>query len=162
MANEWLKARQTKYAVYVATYIVVVAVVLVVANILAERYSKSLDATSNKRYSLSEQTAKIVRGLKQDATITYYDQASRFRTAKDVLDEYANASRKLHVEYVDPDKNPQRAREADNIVRNQSGRWGLDVIWHDDSRKRIQAAGSLTASLMTLSSAGPCMRAISS
>jgi ABC-type uncharacterized transport system involved in gliding motility auxiliary subunit len=112
MASQWLKARQTRYAAYATTYILVVIAVIVVANILADRYNKSYDATSNKRYSLSEQTAKIVKGLKQDATITYFNQSTRFRDGKDLLDEYANLSPKVHVEYVDPDKNPQAAREA--------------------------------------------------
>jgi len=111
MANQWLKARQTKYAAYATAYIAIVLAAVVVANILADRYNKSFDATSNKRYSLSAQTAKIVKGLKQDATITYFDQSTRFREAKDLLDQYANLSRKVHVEYVDPDKNPQLARE---------------------------------------------------
>src|SRR2546423_2516277 len=109
---EFLKARQTKYAAYAATYIVVVLAILTAGNVLANRYDKSFDATSNKRYSLSEQTVKIVKGLKQDATITYFDQTSRFQSAKDQLDLYANLSPKVHVEYVDPDKKPQLAREA--------------------------------------------------
>ena len=50
--------------------------------------------------------------MKQDATITYYDQSTRFPTAKDQLDQYANLSPKVHVDYVDPDKKPQLAREA--------------------------------------------------
>src|SRR6201993_5565335 len=112
MASQWIKARQTKYAAYAATYILVVIAVVVVANILADRYNKSYDATSNKRYSLSDQTSKIVKGLKQDATITYFNQSTRFRDGKDLLDQYANLSPKVHVSYVDPDKNPQLAREA--------------------------------------------------
>ncbi len=112
MASQWLKARQTKYAAYATTYTLLVIAVVVVANMLADRYHKSYDATSNKRYSLSDQTAKIVKGLKQDATISYFDQSTRFREGRDLLDQYANLSRKLRVEYVDPDKNPQRAREA--------------------------------------------------
>src|SRR6266478_3972793 len=111
MASQWLKARQTKYAAYATTYTLLVIAVVVVANMLADRYHKSYDATSNKRYSLSDQTAKIVKGLKQDATISYFDQSTRFREGRDLLDQYANLSRKLRVEYVDPDKNPQRARE---------------------------------------------------
>ncbi len=112
MASQWLKARQTKYAAYATSYILIVLAAIVIANVLADRYNKSYDATSNKRYSLSEQTAKIVKGLKQDATITYFNQSTRFREGKDVLDEYANLSPRVHVEYVDPDKNPQAAREA--------------------------------------------------
>jgi len=112
MASQWLKARQTKYAAYATIYILVVIAVVVFANILADRYNKSYDATSNKRYSLSAQTAKIVKGLKQGATITYFNQSTRFHNGKDLLDEYANLSPKVHVEYIDPDKNPQAAREA--------------------------------------------------
>ncbi len=112
MNNQFLQARQTKYAAYAATYIAVVIAIIATANVLANRYDKSFDATSNKRYSLSDQTVKIVKGLKQDATITYFDQASRFQSAKDQLDLYANLSHKVHVEYVDPDKKPQVAREA--------------------------------------------------
>jgi ABC-type uncharacterized transport system involved in gliding motility auxiliary subunit len=112
MASSWLKARQTKYAAYAATYILVVIGVVVAINVLADRFNKSYDATSNKRYSLSEQTAKIVKGLKQDATITYFNQSSRFRDGKDLLDQYATLSPKVKVEYIDPDKNPQAAKEA--------------------------------------------------
>ena len=112
MASSWLKARQTKYAAYATTYILVVLAVIVAVNVLADRFNKSYDATSNKRYSLSAQTAKIVKGLKQDATITYFNQSTRFRDGKDLLDQYANLSPKVKVEYVDPDKNPQAAREA--------------------------------------------------
>jgi gliding motility-associatede transport system auxiliary component len=111
MASQWLRARQTKYAAYATTYILVVVAVVVVANLLADRYNRSYDATANKRYSLSAQTAKIVKGLKQDATITYFNQSGRFREGKDLLDEYANLSSKVRVQYVDPDKNPEEARE---------------------------------------------------
>jgi ABC-type uncharacterized transport system involved in gliding motility auxiliary subunit len=112
MANQWLRARQTKYGAYAAVYILVVLAIVVVANVLADRYNKSLDTTSNKQYSLSDQTKKIVSGLKQNATITYFNQSTRFQQGKDVLDEYASLSPKIHIEYVDPDKNPQLARAA--------------------------------------------------
>jgi ABC-type uncharacterized transport system involved in gliding motility auxiliary subunit len=112
MASRWLKARQTKYAAYATIYILMVISVVIIANVLADRNNKSFDATSNKRYSLSDQTAKIVKDLKQEASITYFDQSTRFRTGKDLLDQYANLSPKVRVTYVDPDKSPQLAREA--------------------------------------------------
>lgn len=112
MASHWLRSRQTKYASYATTYIMIVVTAVVIANVLAARFNKSYDTTSNKRYSLSEQTAKIVKGLKQDATITYFDQSTRFHDGKDLLDEYANLSGKVHVEYVDVEKQPLVARAA--------------------------------------------------
>jgi ABC-type uncharacterized transport system involved in gliding motility auxiliary subunit len=110
--TELLKARQTQYVAYVTVYVVVVLTAVAMVNFLARRHNKSYDSTANKRYSLSEQTAKIVKGLKQAPTITYFDQPRGFPHAKDLLDEYANLSPKVHIEYVDPDKKPQETREA--------------------------------------------------
>ncbi len=105
-----LNTRQTRYAAYVTVYIVVVVAILVVANFLANRYNKSFDSTANKRYSLSDQTKKIIGDLKQDLNITYFDQTSGFQSAKDLLDRYTNVSPKVHVRYVDVLKNPQLTR----------------------------------------------------
>jgi ABC-type uncharacterized transport system involved in gliding motility auxiliary subunit len=110
--SRWIEARQTKYAAYVAVYLIVILAIISVANVLANRYNKSYDSTSNKRYSLSDQTAKIVKGLSQPATITYFDKTSNFPVAKDLLDRYTTLSSKIHLDYVDPDKNPQAARAA--------------------------------------------------
>jgi ABC-type uncharacterized transport system involved in gliding motility auxiliary subunit len=111
--NTRFKARrQTQYAAYAAVYILVILAIVAVANLLGDRYSKSYDATSNKRYSLSDQTAKIVKGLKQDATITYFNRSTRFQQGKESLDQYVNLSHKVHVSYLDPDQNPQAARQA--------------------------------------------------
>jgi ABC-type uncharacterized transport system involved in gliding motility auxiliary subunit len=108
----WIEARQTKYAAYVAMYVLVVIAIVTVANVLANRYNKSYDATSNKRYSLSDQTAKIVKGVSQRIDITYYDKTSGFQGAKDLLDRYSTLSPKVHLDYVDVDKNPTAARAA--------------------------------------------------
>lgn len=111
MASQWLKARQTKYAAYATIYIIVVLAIVVVANILANRYNKSYDATANKRYSLSDETKKIADGLKQPATITYFNASTHFSQGRDLLDEYSVLSSKIHVQYVDPDKEPEVARQ---------------------------------------------------
>lgn len=116
MNTEWVKTRQTKYAAYATTYILVILAVLAVANFLANRYNKTYDATSNKRYSLSDQTKKIARDLKQDITIQYFDKPSGMQAGKDLLDRYALLSPKIHVEYIDYLKKPQLARAA-NISR---------------------------------------------
>ena len=116
MNTEWVKTRQTKYAAYATTYILVIMAVLVVANFLANRYNKSLDATSNKRFTLSDQTKKVVGELKQDINIQYFDRPSGMQAGKDLLDRYASLSPKVHVEYVDLLKKPQLARAA-NVTR---------------------------------------------
>jgi ABC-type uncharacterized transport system involved in gliding motility auxiliary subunit len=110
MNTDFLKARQTKYGAYLAVYLIVIIAVLATANWLASTHDKSFDTTSNKRFSLSDQTIKVVQGLKSDVKIEYFDQQKNFGTAKDLLDRYNNLSSKMHVEYIDPDKKPTIAK----------------------------------------------------
>ncbi len=72
MNTDWIKARQTKYTAYATVYILIVVAALALANYLGNRHNKSFDSTTNKRFSLSPQTEKIVKNLKQDVKINYY------------------------------------------------------------------------------------------
>jgi ABC-type uncharacterized transport system involved in gliding motility auxiliary subunit len=112
MQTAWMKTRQTKYSFYVTLYILVILAILGAANWLANRHNKSFDSTSNKKFSLSDQTIKIVKGLTKDVTITDFDHADKFTTNRDLLDRYSALSTKLHVAYVDPEKKPQLATAA--------------------------------------------------
>lgn len=135
MSHEWMKTRQTKFTAYATTYILVVVAVLVAVNWLANRYPKSYDATSNKRYSLSDQTIKVVKGLKEPVSISYFDDTGAFNGAKDLLDRYDALSSNLKVSYIDPIKKPQIARQYGVRAR------GSIIIERGDRR---QEARSLT------------------
>ncbi len=93
-------------------YTVVVIAILGGLNFLTNRYNKSYDSTSNKRFTLSEQTEKIAKGLKQDVTITYWGQPTGFQEARDLLDRYKNLSQKIDVRYQDVEKNRTQALAA--------------------------------------------------
>ncbi|HCC57178.1 MAG TPA: hypothetical protein DEQ47_07920 [Solibacterales bacterium] len=105
-----MPARQTRYGAYLFVYIVVVLAVLGAVNYLANQNDKSYDTTSNKRYSLSDQTKKAVANLKNDVTFDYVNRASGFPEAKTTLDRYQALSHKITVNYIDPVKSPDRAR----------------------------------------------------
>ena len=108
----WLKARQTRYTAYAALYILVTLAVVGTANWLANRHNASYDSTKNKRFSLADQTIKVVKGLKRDVKVTYFDESRSFERARDLLDRYDNLSTRLSVTYADPYKKPQAARAA--------------------------------------------------
>ncbi len=112
MRYDWLKARQTKYTAYAAVYTLVIVAVLAAINFLANRYPKTYDSTANKQFSLADQTVKVVKGLNRDVTIYYFDDATRFPQARDLLDRYSGLSPKLHIDYIDPVKKPQQAKNA--------------------------------------------------
>ncbi len=99
-----MKARQTKFALYAVVYTLIVIAVVGTVNFLANRYNKSFDATKTKKFTLSDQTQKIAKNLKQDVTITYWDKATAFQGAHDLLDRYKNLSSKIDVQYQDVDK----------------------------------------------------------
>jgi ABC-type uncharacterized transport system involved in gliding motility auxiliary subunit len=110
-----MKARQTRYSVYAVVYTLIVIVALVFANYLANNYNKSYDSTTNKQFSLSDQTIKVLKNLKERVTLTYFDRQSNFSGAggaKDLLDRYSAQSSKVHVNYIDPVKKPDEAKVA--------------------------------------------------
>ncbi|MGH9557797.1 MAG: GldG family protein, partial [Bryobacteraceae bacterium] len=112
MNNSWMKARRTKFAAYTTLYVVIVLAVVGGINFLANRYNKSYDTTSNKQFTLSDQTAKIAHNLKNTLTITYWDKSTNFTAAHDLLDRYRNLSPKIDIQYMDPDKKMTQAKEA--------------------------------------------------
>ncbi len=103
-------AKRTQYGAYVTLYIIIVLAVLGVLNWLADQNNKSFDTTTNKQFSLSDQTIKTVKNLKKPVYVTYFNQSTRFSGARDLLERYSNLSSKLHVDYVDPDKKPDVAK----------------------------------------------------
>ncbi len=131
MRFDWIKARQTKYTAYVVLYTLIVIAALGMVNWLANRHNKTYDSTTNKRFSLSDQTEKVVKNLKQDVRIKYFDKTSEFGRARDLLDRYDNLSSKLAVDYIDPDKKPQLAKAE--VVRNYG------TIYVETGRKREEA-----------------------
>jgi ABC-type uncharacterized transport system involved in gliding motility auxiliary subunit len=147
----WLKARQTKYSAYLAVYVLVVLAVLAGINWLANRHNKSFDSTANKRFSLSDQTEKVVRGLKQDAKVSYYHKTSEFQQAQDLLNRYDALSTKLSVAYVDPDKKPQIAK-ADGVRT-----YGTIFVTVGDKREEAKSLTEeeLTSALIRALKGGP-------
>jgi len=102
--------RQTKFTAYTGLYTAVFIAALVIINILADRNNKSFDTTTNKKYSLSDQSEKIVKGLKGEIRAVYFNRTSRFEEARGLLDRYSNVSSNFKIEYVDPDKDPAKAK----------------------------------------------------
>ncbi len=145
-----LKARQTRYGAFAAVYVVVILVVVVAANWLADHHNKTVDVTSNKQFTLSGETTKVAGSLKRDVTIYYFGRSDAFDQARDMLDRYKNLSPKIKVEYVDPDKKP-------DVARVEGARAMGDIIV-DNGEKKETAKGlteeELTGALVRASKSG--------
>jgi ABC-type uncharacterized transport system involved in gliding motility auxiliary subunit len=141
MNTSWID-RRTKYGAYVTVYILVVLAIIVGLNWLANANNKSYDATSNKRFSLSDATKQTLSGLKNDISITYFDKTSAFDNARTTLDRYKDQSGKVKVTYIDPEKKPEIAR----LAHVQT--FGT-IFVDNDATKKHEEAKSLTEEEIT-------------
>jgi ABC-type uncharacterized transport system involved in gliding motility auxiliary subunit len=94
-----------------AIYTVVVIALIVLVNWFVNHHDKRWDMTPSKKYSLSDQTKKILKDLNKDVNVLVFDQQRRFGERRDVLDMFAKNSHRLNVKYVDPDRQPTLAKE---------------------------------------------------
>lgn len=107
-------ARRMKYGSNTAIFVITVAAILGGVNWMANRYPQRFDVSKDKRFSLSEQTKKLLVGLPSDLTLTYVQRnASAVATSRDLLREYQAASPRVKLEFVDPMKEPGKARALD-------------------------------------------------
>ena len=89
---------------------VTLLVVVIVANILANVYYQRVDLTSEQRYTLSETSKKLAKGLKEKLYFRLYldgEMSARFKNlrneVRDMAYEFREISgRKIEIELVDP------------------------------------------------------------
>jgi ABC-type uncharacterized transport system involved in gliding motility auxiliary subunit len=127
-----LGRRQLKYGSNTLVLVVAVLGVLFGLNYLVARHSKRFDLTKDQRFSLSDQTHKVLAGLKEDIKISYFQRSRDMARGQDRLTEYQALSSRLKAEFVDPVQNPARAQAYD--VR---GPWPILVIERGSKRERI-------------------------
>ncbi|RKY89386.1 hypothetical protein DRQ09_01460, partial [candidate division KSB1 bacterium] len=86
--------------------IIIFLFILVVINWIFDRKTFRMDLTAAGQFSLSEQTIKILKNLKKDVKITAFFKSNEQRGMQDLLSEYTYFSKKIKVEFIDPDKKP--------------------------------------------------------
>ena len=104
----------------ITTYVLLVFGIVILANLLADRFFLRLDYTADKRYTLSEATKNILSDLKKPVTVTAYiseelppDIARLRRDFQDELIEYSNRSGgKLMFDFVNPNKDESTEQKA--------------------------------------------------
>ncbi len=94
-----------------ALYTLIVIALIVLVNWFVNNHDRRVDMTPNKKYSLSDQTRKILRDLNRNVNIYAFDRERNFGERRDVLGMYATASNRVKVNYVDPDRQPALAKE---------------------------------------------------
>jgi len=131
-----LGRRQLKYGTNTLVLTAAVLGVLFLVNLLVSRNTKRFDLTKDQRYSLSDQTRKVMAGLKDDVKLTYFQRQRDMARGQDRLKEYTALSPRLKVDFVDPVQSPAKAQAYD--VR---GPWPILVVEKGDKRERLSNDG---------------------
>ncbi len=108
----WLHRRSTVTGLNVALMTLLVVGIIGLVEVISAKHNVRFDLTAGKRYSMADQTKKVVKGLAADVQVTAFfktDQAER-RPAEDLLRQYADLSPRFRFEVIDPDRNPGKAK----------------------------------------------------
>src|SRR5579863_5730387 len=107
---QYFSKRSSRLGTNTAILTVAVLAILVFLNFVGYRHHKRFDLTTEKLYTLSDQTRNIVRDLKQDVTVLRFEKtpSSAF---DDLMGEYKNLSPHFKFQNVDPQQKPEVAQE---------------------------------------------------
>lgn len=105
LLHEMLSARQARYGANALLLVVAVIGILVVLNVITWKYFRIWDLTTNKQYSISNQTKQILDDLAQPVRLTALLTAADQTMADDLgqlIDQYRDRSGEVTFERVDP------------------------------------------------------------
>jgi ABC-type uncharacterized transport system involved in gliding motility auxiliary subunit len=124
--------RSAKYGTNTIAMTVIVIGILGMINFVGKRHHKRVDLTSAKLYSLSDQTQKVVKGLKNEVKIYHFAKEPN-PTLNDLLAEYKSLNdNKVNYKVVDPQKDPGLAKQYG--VRS----FGETVVASGDKHEKVE------------------------
>lgn len=106
--------------------------IIILINMILIKHNYRWDTTKGKQFSLSPQSKKIVRSLKDDLQIKAFFRPSNQQAIRDLLSEYSNYSSRFKYEIIDPDANPGLVKQYN--VEN----YGTIVFEYKDKIERIK------------------------
>jgi len=102
--------RGTKLGANTLVLVSSVAAILAILNLLGYRYHKRFDLTTEKLYTLSDQTRQIVSSLQKDVRILEFAKEANAQLAG-LIPEYRSLSRRVAYERIDPEEHPDLAKQ---------------------------------------------------
>jgi len=104
-----LTARALRYGSNLAVLIVVVVAIVVAVNYIAASHQARWDVNADKLYTLSDQTVKLLEGLKEPVQVTafYLPEEPDYTKSQDLFDSYRYISKNFVYEFVDYRRKPE-------------------------------------------------------
>jgi len=141
-----LGRRSTRFGINSATSVLLVVGILSLVNYLGAQHQKRVDMTTQKIYSLSDQSVKVADQVKQDLHIRAFYPGGDFQPTKDLLNLYTGRNSKISYEFVDPDKQPEVAQQfqvtsygdMENPLSGESFKYGTLILQSGDKTERVE------------------------
>lgn len=149
-AKEIFAALMQRGALQTANAVLLTALVFVLLGFLvflANKHSKRFDTTAAQQYSLADQTVKVLQGLQEDLSVTFfYNAQEQEQRYADLLKEYAALTPKFKHELIDLDRKPDLAREQNVTSYNTT------VVTYRGVKEKISgtAEGDLTNAIIKI------------
>jgi ABC-type uncharacterized transport system involved in gliding motility auxiliary subunit len=105
-------SRSARFGINTGAAVIFLAAIMIFLQTLSTRHNIRLDTTANKRFSLSSQTVKVLRGLEDRVVFSCFfrDGTQEQSICEDLLREYRNGSSLVEFRFIDPDRHPLVAR----------------------------------------------------
>lgn len=114
--------------------IAVIGIFILLTVFLHQAKGLQWDLTANKKFTLSEQTATMLKGLDQEINIlafTNSDMDYYNRQIRELLQEYGKRNAKISFKEVDPKKQPALATQY------QVAQYGTFILEHGDKKRTL-------------------------
>ncbi len=112
--------RTLKYSSHASLFTAIVLALAVLLYAMAVQHNYPFDVTQLKRFTLADQSIKLLRGLQQPIKIVAFFrlEAPEREVLADLLKLYVHHTDKLTYEFVDPDRHPALAKRYNITVYN--------------------------------------------
>ena len=111
-----MRGRQARYGANSLTSVLLLVGVLGFVNYIGFQNDQRLDLTTERIYSLSDQSESVADQLEQDIHIWAFYPGGDDRAVRELLDLYRGRSSRITYEFVDPDRQPQLAEQFEVTV----------------------------------------------
>ncbi|KNY29146.1 ABC-type uncharacterized transport system [Pseudobacteroides cellulosolvens ATCC 35603 = DSM 2933] len=151
MANK--NSKGFKYGAAAILTAVIVIIIAVVVNLIVIKLDIQWDLTTNKIFSLNKTSVDFVKKLNKEVTIyglydnTKAEVGDQNAILNELLKQYQNASDKIIVKYVDPDKDPAIISKLDPEKTKQIAKG--DILVSCGKKLDVIPANSITYSQST-------------
>jgi len=140
--------RQTKYGTNTLVAILAVLGILIILNFIAYKENIRWDLTKNKKFTLSDQTIKVLEKVDQEVKVIafYQNRNPMRRELENLLKEYQEKNKNIKVEFIDPDEKPALAQKY------EVDRYGMIVFVKGDKKERTTGSSEsdITSAILKL------------